>query len=142
MTGGSRLKTTLIVILILVLIPILFMLFGGPTKVERWALRNPDSGWSEWSMRQLTLYYLITLNPQKRLKIYETYLDNFHEESAAYKPETYKEMYWKYACLASEHHSRGAAGKAFYEFYATFPDDERAERAEDLSKQYGYRPPM
>jgi hypothetical protein len=140
MTGGSRLKIAVIVILVIALTPIVFMVLGGPGRVEEWALDNPDSGVAEWSVRKLTIYYLITLNPRKRVDIFEQYLDIFGEDAAAYEPDTYKAMYWKYAWVGSEYYARGAAGRGFYGFAETFPDDERAEEAVELAKQYGFQP--
>ena len=141
LTEGGRLKLVLGLVVVLAAAPVLFMVLGGPEWLEEWAMAHPESGLAEWTARKLDFYYLLTLRPGRRVRLLERYLDTFNEDAAAHRPELYREIFWEYARVAADYYPRGRAGRGYYEFAVTFPEDERAEEAEELARSYGYRPP-
>ena len=140
MTEGTRLKVGIGIALAAGIIPVLFLLFGGPERMENWSKANRDSPRAEWTARKVAFIYKVTLRPKKHYRVLEWYLEVFNEESKAYDEDMYKKMLWEYGWAASEHSERLKAGMAFYDYAVLFPDDECAEQAANLAKDHGYRP--
>lgn len=140
MTEGTRLKVGIGIALAVGIIPVVFLVLGGPEKLENWAKANPDSPTAEWTARKVAFIYKITIRPKKHYRVLGWYLDVFDADAGAYDRENYKKMLWEYAWAASENSDRREAGMAFYDYAILFPEDESAEHAMDLAKEHGYRP--